>query len=236
MAPTGTAGRHVPSQNRMVLALKRAFDENTIGEGEARFNFEEHMKLALPYTVTLRVTKGQIAGIEEGLKASFTKRVHGVSISARMHASLTSDTNMDISGGEPATQIVDGGVTYTQWAWTAVPKTLGVHRLMPILMCVVTSEHIPETSKIAWSDSFDVYGDLNWSRVRDQFMETKLPDLASVLLTAIVSFVVSALVTYFINRRRQKKKQKVRYARELKRLAVQESTKPDTQGQPPLGE
>jgi hypothetical protein len=185
-----------PPRSKVLAALSSAFDENGLEPGQARPNWDKEMKLGLPYVVTLRVAKGDVANFESGLSGSVTKRIQ-VTISARMRAVLLGDSTVDISGGEPATQIVDGGKTYTQWAWNTVPKSLGRHRLTMTLACVITGDHVPETSKISYSGFLDIDVKQNWRRTIDQFMETKLPDLLSLLVVSVVSALVSATVMFF---------------------------------------
>jgi hypothetical protein len=179
---------------RLDRALAQAVAENgrSLG-GAVRVNWDKTMRRGNPHFVTLRVARRALESFEEGLQGSFTKSVSGVEITTRMHALLRSDGGVDIAGGEPPTQLIDGGEHYTQWLWVVSPKALGPHKLSITLECLITGDHVPETSSVSYQDYLDVeVHETLWDFGR-RFFDTKMPDLLSVLVTAILSMLLTSM-------------------------------------------
>jgi hypothetical protein len=135
----------------------------------------------------MRVARRAVQDFEQGLQASFTKRTPGVEITTRMRGLLQSDGGVDISGGEPPTQVIDGGEHYTQWTWVVSPKSLGPHKLPITLECLVTGDQVPETASVSYQDYLDVEVRETLADIKRRFLETKTPDALYVLVTAILA-------------------------------------------------
>ena len=200
ISPPGTAGlraiprhpviadgyRYMPA--RIDSALARAVAENGHSlAGEVRVNWDKAMYRGDPYLVTMRVARRAVQDFEQGLQASFTKRTPGVEITTRMRGLLQSDGGVDISGGEPPTQVIDGGEHYTQWTWVVSPKSLGPHKLPITLECLVTGDQVPETASVSYQDYLDVEVRETLADIKRRFLETKTPDALYVLVTAILA-------------------------------------------------
>ena len=177
--------RHHPRD--IATAIARALDENTLGAGQAKLNWDNEMRVAVPYTTTLRIAQSDIEKLSEGLKGVMSKTIPQLRITPRMQAILAGDGFIDISGGDPPIQLVDGGTAYTQWRWNILPKSIGIHRLQMSISCIITGDRVPETAKVVHSESLDVTVRMNWRHLGDQFIESKVPDLISILMTSAVS-------------------------------------------------
>jgi hypothetical protein len=200
ISPPGTAGLvgiprapviakgYLYMPTKIDSALARAVAENghSLG-GEARVNWDKTMDRGDPHFVTIRVARRSLENFEQDLRGSFTKNISRVEITTRMHGVLQSDSGIDISGGEPPTQLIDGGEHYTQWTWVVNPKSLGPHKLQITLECLITGSHVPETASVSYQDYLDVEVRETLADISRRFFETKTPDLLSVLVTAILS-------------------------------------------------